>query len=88
MEHLIGKKLEDVLEVLNKSGYSVQIKDNNHNVNGDTLLVTNIVANDKTVIVTVGSFIFDVRNKVTNRLTTTPPSTSSGDSMKSWAFRW
>lgn len=64
MEHLIGKKLEDVLEVLNKSGYSVQIKDNNHNVNGDTLLVTNIVANDKTVIVTVGSFIFDVRNKV------------------------
>ena len=63
MEHLIGKKLKDVLEILNNNGYEVIIKDNNHNVKGDTLLVTNIVANDKTVILTVGSFIFDVRNK-------------------------
>ena len=64
MEHFIGKKLQDVLEILNKNGYEVKIKDNNHNVNGDTLLVTNVVANDKTVTLTVGSFIFDVRNKV------------------------
>ena len=63
MNRLIGQKLETALDFLNKNGYNVEIIDNNYNINGDTKLVTNIVAKDKTVIVTVGSFIFDVRNK-------------------------
>lgn len=63
MQELIGEKLENVIKHFEKLGYTCVIKDNNHNVDGDTLLVTNIVAKDKAVILTVGSFIFDVRNK-------------------------
>lgn len=63
MQKLIGEKLETVLDYLEKNGFNYEIKDNNFSVEGDTKLVTNIVANDKSVIVTVGSFIFDVRNK-------------------------
>ena len=63
MHNFIGQKLETVLDYLKKNGFNYEIKDNNFSVDGDTKLVTNIVANDKSVIVTVGSFIFDVRNK-------------------------
>ncbi|MBQ9785882.1 MAG: hypothetical protein IJW25_00245 [Clostridia bacterium] len=64
MQKFIGEKLENVLNVLNQKGIKYIIKDNNFSVNGDTTLVTNIVAKDDAVILTVGSFIFDVRNKI------------------------
>ena len=63
MQKFIGEKLEVVLKALNSKGIPYEIIDNNFNINGDTTLVTNIIAKDETVIITVGSFIFDVRNK-------------------------
>lgn len=63
MQNLIGETLENAINVLEKNGFSYEIIDNNFSVNGDTTLVTNIIAKDKTAILTVGSFIFDVRNK-------------------------
>lgn len=63
MQRFIGQPLNVALEYLKSAGLKYEIKDNNFSVNGDTTLVTNIVAKDETVIITVGSFIFDVRNK-------------------------
>ena len=63
MQKFIGEKLDVVISYLEKNGIIYEIKNNNHNICGDTELVTNIVAKDNAVIITVGSFIFDVRNK-------------------------
>ena len=63
MKKFIGEKLEVVLSYLEEKGINYSVEENNHNINGDTKLVTNIIAKDKTVVLTVGSFIFDVRNK-------------------------
>ena len=63
MQNLIGEKLENAIAILNKKGIAYTINDNNFSVEGDTKLVTNITAKDGTVVLTVGSFIFDVRNK-------------------------
>lgn len=67
MQNLIGEKLEVVVAYLIKSGIAYTILDNNFSVKGDTQLVTNIVAKDNAVELTVGSFIFDVRNKNNER---------------------
>ena len=63
MKHLIGQKLSLVIEELTKQGLNYVIKDNNFNVNGDQKLVTNIIAEDKTVTLITGDFIFDVKGK-------------------------
>ena len=63
MLEYIGEKLEKVLDILNNKGIAYIIKDNNFSVNGDTKLITNIVTKDEIVEITIGSFIFDVRNK-------------------------
>ena len=63
MQDFIGEKLENVGKYLTEKGITYKILDNNFSVNGDTLLVTNYVAKDDAVYLTVGSFIFDVRNK-------------------------
>lgn len=63
MQDFIGEKLENVVKYLTAKGISYKILDNNFSVKGDTLLVTNCVAKDDAVYLTVGSFIFDVRNK-------------------------
>ena len=63
MYNLIGEKVEIAKKKLEDMGYNCSIVDNNFNIAGDTKLVTNIVANDKTVKLITGDFIFDVRNK-------------------------
>ena len=63
MLEYIGEKLEKVLDILNNKGIAYIIKDNNFSVNGDTKLITNIVTKDEVVEITIGNFIFDVRNK-------------------------
>ena len=63
MQNLIGEKLQTAIEYLTKKGIAYTIVDNNFSVRGDTTLVTNVVAKDNAVELTVGSFIFDVRNK-------------------------
>ena len=60
---LIGKKLEDVIKYFESNNIKYSILDNNFSVDGDTKLVTNIVANDDSYIIVTGDFIFDVRNK-------------------------
>ena len=63
MQKFIGEKLDDVILYLKANDIKYVVENNNHNICGDTMLVTNIVAKDDAVILTVGSFIFDVRNK-------------------------
>ena len=63
MLEFIGEKLEVVLAMLEKKGMAYKVFDNNFSVNGDTKLVTNIIAKDDIVEITIGNFIFDVRNK-------------------------
>ena len=61
MEHLIGQSLGSAIEFLQNQGLNYEIVDNNFNVVGDTKLVTNIIAKDKTVVLITGDFIFDVK---------------------------
>ena len=61
MQNLIGKKLEYVVSLLEKSNEKYEIVDNNHNVMGDTTLVTNIQKKDNVYKITTGEFIFDVK---------------------------
>ena len=64
MEDFIGKKVDDVILELNKKGLSYNIINNNHNVENGTLLVTNaVLTEDKTVTLTVGEFIFNLKDK-------------------------
>ena len=61
MEHLIGKSLQECVNEVTKAGLKYQIVENNHNVVGDTKLVTNAKIQDGTVILTVGEFIFNLK---------------------------
>lgn len=63
MQEYIGEKLNIVINILQQKGIKYKVMDNNFNVDGDTLLVTNIYSQDDTVIIVTGSFIFDIRNK-------------------------
>lgn len=64
MEDFIGKKVDDVILELNKKGLSYNIINNNHIVENGTLLVTNaVLTEDKTVTLTVGEFIFNLKDK-------------------------
>ena len=44
-----------------KSKEKFQVIDNNHNVNGDVTLVTNVQKNNDCFIITTGKFIFDIK---------------------------
>ena len=61
MQSLIGEKLETAINIINSKNLAYEIIDNNFSVDGDTKLVTNIIAKDNTVYLTVGNFIFDVK---------------------------
>lgn len=63
MEHLIGQKLDIAIQEITALGLDYQIIDNNFNVQGDQKLVTNIIANDKTVTLITGDFIFNIKGK-------------------------
>lgn len=63
MEHLIGQKLDIAIQEITALGLDYQIIDNNFNVQGDQKLVTNFIANDKTVTLITGDFIFDIKGK-------------------------
>ena len=54
------------LEIIKSKNLAYEIINNNFNINGDTTLVTNIIAKDNTVYLTVGSFIFDVKGAKLN----------------------
>ena len=60
---LIGKKLTDVINYLDSHNIKYVIIDNNFNVDGDTKLVTNAVANDEGYTIITGNFIFDVKGR-------------------------
>lgn len=63
MKDYIGQRLEDVKKELDNQNISYQIVNNNHNVDGDVTLVTNQkVLQDKTVLLTVGKFLFKLKD--------------------------
>ncbi len=63
MNNLIGLSLNEVEEELKNKNVSYKIVNNNYNVHGDTELVTNVtMLKDETVILTVGSFIFNLKD--------------------------
>lgn len=61
MEDFVGKTLNEVTETLQKQNKKFVVKENNHNVVGDTILVTNVQElEDETVVLTVGNFILNL----------------------------
>ena len=63
MNNLIGLSLNEVEEELKNKNVSYKIVNNNYNVHGDTELVTNVtMLKDETVILTVGRFIFNLKD--------------------------
>ncbi|MBQ7884882.1 MAG: hypothetical protein IJ318_02155 [Clostridia bacterium] len=61
MNELIGQKLSEAIKLLETKGLNYEVIDNNFNVDGDQKLVTNIIANDNTVVLITGDFIFDIK---------------------------
>ncbi|MBQ3494845.1 MAG: hypothetical protein IJA69_05450 [Clostridia bacterium] len=61
MEQFIGEKLEDVVSLLEQSKEKYVVENNNHNVCGDTILVTNVQKRNGVIVLTTGEFIFDVK---------------------------
>lgn len=66
MQELIGQKLEVVIKKLEESGINYSIKDNNFSVPGDTKLITNVIANDKGLILITGDFVFNIKEANNN----------------------
>lgn len=66
MQNLVGEKLETAIKIIKNQNLAYEIIDNNFSVDGDTKLVTNVIAKDNTVYLTVGSFIFDVKGAKVN----------------------
>ena len=63
MKDYIGQKLEDVEKELDNQKISYKVVENNHNVDGDVTLVTNQeVLQDKTFLLTVGKFLFKLKD--------------------------
>lgn len=63
MKDYVGQRLEDVEKDLDNQNISYQIINNNHNVDGDVTLVTNqTILQDKTVLLTVGKFLFKLKD--------------------------
>lgn len=61
MIDLIGKPLEQVLKSLENKGLKIIINDNNFCVNSGIKLVTNVKAQQDKIVLTVGNFIFDIK---------------------------
>ena len=61
MDNFIGMHIEEVISQLKKSKEKFIVVDNNHNVCGDAVLVTNAVKNDDCWFITTGEFIFDIK---------------------------
>ena len=63
MNHYIGMSIDFVTRDLKNKGIPYKIINNNHNVQGDTILVTNLqITKDNTAIITVGEFIFNLKD--------------------------
>ncbi len=63
MKDYIGQRLEDVEKDLDNQKISYKVVENNHNVDGDVTLVTNqTILQDKTVLLTVGKFLFKLKD--------------------------
>lgn len=61
MDNFIGMRIEDVISQLENSKEKFQVVNNNHNVDGDATLVTNVKRENDCIIITTGEFIFDVK---------------------------
>ena len=61
MDNFIGMRIEEVISQLEKSKEKFQVVNNNHNVIGDTTLVTNVQQKNDCLVITTGEFIFDVK---------------------------
>ncbi|MBO5884753.1 MAG: hypothetical protein J6Q51_03055 [Clostridia bacterium] len=63
MDHYIGMNIDFVVGELENKGIPYKIINNNHNVIGDTTLVTNFeLTKENTAIITVGEFIFNLKD--------------------------
>lgn len=63
MKDYIGQRLEDFEKDLDNQKISYKVVENNHNVDGDVTLVTNqTILQDKTVLLTVGKFLFKLKD--------------------------
>ena len=63
MENFVGQKLDIVINELKKQEKSYKLVCNNHNVEGDTKLVTNVeMGEDNVIILTYGEFIFNLKD--------------------------
>lgn len=61
MIDFIGMPLDEVVDILEQQNQKYTIVQNNFCVNGDTRLVTNVKAVQDKIILTVGDFIFDLK---------------------------
>ena len=61
MDNFIGMRIKDVISQLENSKEKFLVVNNNHNVDGDETLVTNVQQKDDCLIITTGEFIFDVK---------------------------
>ena len=61
MNKFIGKPLEKVYDMLKSKGKHIILANNNHNVSGDTRLVTNVTEIEDKIIITYGEFIFNLK---------------------------
>lgn len=60
----IGQKLEAVEKFLKDRGINYIVVNNNFNLSGDTLLVTNVKQQNNQIVLVVGEFIFDLERKL------------------------
>ena len=61
MIDLIGLPLEDALLIVKNLGLKAQINVNNFCVEENVKLVTNVKTHEDTIVLTVGEFIFDLK---------------------------
>ncbi len=66
MFDLIGLPVEIAEKKIKEKGLNYQIINNNYNVNGDHILVTNVSVKNNQINLIVGHFIFNLGNKNKN----------------------
>lgn len=63
MTDLIGRPLSYAEDYLKKNNLSYTVVDNNFCVKNGTKLVTNVKADKNMIVLTVGEFIFDLKER-------------------------
>lgn len=63
MINFIGMPLNEVTKQLDEQNKKYIVKNNNFNVAGDTVLVTNVKEQKQEIVLIVGEFIFDLKKE-------------------------